>query len=67
MNYPPYSNDPNDPTPPPASSDGDKDCKDFATQEQAQDYFNSHGGSASNNVDGLDADHDGIACESLPK
>lgn len=50
--------------------DGDhrteKDCSDFATQEDAQEYFLSNGGSPSNNVDGLDDDHDGVACESLP-
>ena len=44
----------------------DKDCSDFATQEEAQAYFESKGGSPSNNVDRLDADHDGIACKSLP-
>jgi hypothetical protein len=44
----------------------DKNCSDFATHQEAQQYFESHGGSASNNVDGLDSNHDGIACESLP-
>ena len=44
----------------------DRNCSDFSTQQQAQQYFDSHGGSPSNNVDGLDADHDGVACESLP-
>src|SRR4051812_42348034 len=44
----------------------DKYCSDFSTQGDAQAYFDSHGGSPSNNVDGLDADHDGKACESLP-
>jgi len=44
----------------------DKDCSDFATQQEAQAYFESLGGSSTNNVDGLDSDHDGIACESLP-
>jgi endonuclease YncB( thermonuclease family) len=44
----------------------DKDCSDFANQAQAQGYFVSHGGSASNNFDNLDADHDGVACEALP-
>jgi LPXTG-motif cell wall-anchored protein len=44
-----------------------KNCSDFKTQEEAQQYFESHGGSKSNNVDGLDRDHDGIACENLPK
>ena len=48
-------------------SGGDKDCKDFSTQAEAQAYFNSKGGSASNNVDRLDGnDHDGRVCESLP-
>jgi hypothetical protein len=45
----------------------DRDCSDFATQQDAQAYFDQNGGSPSNNVDGLDADRDGIACESLPK
>lgn len=45
---------------------GDKDCSDFATQAQAQAWFEKHGGSPSNDVDGLDSDHDGKACESLP-
>ncbi len=44
----------------------DKDCKDFSSQAEAQAYFNSKGGSASNNVDRLDGDHDGAACEDLP-
>ena len=44
----------------------DKNCSDFSTQAQAQAWFVAHGGSASNDVAGLDADHDGIACESLP-
>lgn len=48
------------------SGGGDKDCKDFATHAEAQSYFISKGGSPTNNVDRLDADHDGIACESLP-
>jgi len=48
------------------SSGGDKDCSDFATHAEAQDYFQSKGGSPTNNVDKLDSDHDGLACESLP-
>jgi hypothetical protein len=44
----------------------DKDCTDFATQQDAQAYFVGLGGSATNNVDNLDADHDGIACEDNP-
>ena len=43
----------------------DKDCSDFATHDEAQAYFTSKGGSPSNNVDKLDNNHDGIACESL--
>lgn len=49
-----------------AVSSGDKDCSDFRTQHQAQKFFKKHGGSRHNNVDDLDADHDGIACEDLP-
>jgi hypothetical protein len=44
----------------------DRDCPDFATQEEAQDYFRANGGDENNNVDNLDADGDGIACEDLP-
>ncbi len=44
----------------------DKNCSDFSTQQAAQQYFVSMGGSATNNVDGLDNNHNGIACESLP-
>lgn len=47
------------------TSGGDKDCSDFATHKEAQAYFESKGGSPTNNVDRLDSDHDGIACESL--
>ncbi len=45
----------------------DMNCDDFLNQGEAQKYFTSHGGSSSNNMDGLDADRDGIACESLPE
>lgn len=41
------------------------DCKDFSYQEEAQNYFISQGGSSTKNVDNLDADNNGIACESL--
>jgi hypothetical protein len=44
----------------------DKDCKNFKYQEDAQSYFIKDGGSKKRNVDNLDADHDGIACEALP-
>jgi hypothetical protein len=41
----------------------DYDCVDFASQDEAQRYSERRGGSRSNNVDLLDADGDGIACE----
>lgn len=41
----------------------DYDCKDFDSHQKAQDYFVSQGGSPSNNVDRLDRDGDGLACE----
>jgi hypothetical protein len=60
------------PAPPPAPSTGPNkpiseiNCSDFSTHAAAQQWFTTHGGSSSNNVAGLDGDHDGIACESLP-
>lgn len=47
----------------PAAAAPDKNCPDFASQAQAQAYFRNNGGSKTNNVDGLDRDHDGVACE----
>jgi endonuclease YncB( thermonuclease family) len=41
---------------------GDVDCPDFATQAAAQSHLLAHPG----DPDGLDGDHDGIACESNP-
>jgi hypothetical protein len=41
-------------------------CSDFSTHAAAEQWFTAHGGSASNDVAGLDGDHDGQACESLP-
>jgi hypothetical protein len=57
--------------PPPATSSppgpvGDVNCSNFAAHAAAQQWFKAHGGSPSNDVAGLDRDHDGIACESLP-
>jgi hypothetical protein len=43
----------------------DADCADFPTQSAAQHYFVDHGG-PSQDPSGLDADGDGVACESLP-
>ncbi len=59
------------PAPAPASSGPNKptadvNCSDFATHAAAQRWFDQHGGSPGNDVAGLDADHDGLACESLP-
>ncbi len=44
----------------------EKDCPDFDHQARAQKYVEDNGGGPPNAVDGLDADEDGIACESLP-
>jgi hypothetical protein len=43
---------------------GDKDCSDFSTWRQAQNFYKRHGG-PKYDPHRLDADHDGIACESL--
>jgi hypothetical protein len=43
----------------------DANCSDFPNQAAAQSYYIAHGGPAQD-PDRLDADHDGIACESLP-
>ena len=53
------SNGPNKPV-------ADVNCSDFPTHAAAQQWFERHGGSPSNDVAGLDRDHDGLACESLP-
>lgn len=42
----------------------DKDCGDFATQKEAQDFFFASGAGDPHRLDGNDAD--GKACESLP-
>ncbi len=41
-------------------------CSDFPTHAAAQQWFQAHGGSATNDVAGLDGNHDGQACTSLP-
>ena len=58
---PSRSNSPSGP-----SSTADVHCRDFSTHAAAQRWFSAHGGSASHDVAGLDRDHDGQACESLP-
>jgi hypothetical protein len=50
---------------PAALAQPDKDCADFSSQAEAQAYFDANGGSTTNNVDNLDADHDGQACETF--
>jgi len=42
----------------------DKDCSDFSTWRQAQNFYKRHGGPRYD-PHRLDADRDGIACESL--
>lgn len=49
----------------PAAQAADKDCGDFKTQKGAQDFFLNAGG-PQKDPHGLDADGDGVACESLP-
>jgi len=41
----------------------DFDCSDFATQEEAQDFYRANNPEKDPHL--LDADGDGIACESL--
>jgi hypothetical protein len=41
----------------------DRDCADFASQAEAQGYFEDDGGSMDVNIDHLDPNHNGIACE----
>ena len=45
------------------SEDADRNCSDFDTWQQAQDFYESEGGPDSD-PHGLDGDGDGIACES---
>jgi hypothetical protein len=44
----------------------DRDCGDFSTWAEVQDFFEAAGGPTSDRHR-LDADHEGIACESLPE
>ena len=41
-------------------------CDDFSTQTEAQRFFKNAGG-PSKDVNGLDGDNDGTACEDLPQ
>jgi len=47
------------------TTQGDRDCRNFATQAEAQAFFLANGGPA-RDPHRLDGDDDGIACESLP-
>lgn len=42
----------------------DYNCSDFSSGNEAQNFYEQYGG-AGNDIFGLDADGDGIACESL--
>ncbi len=46
------------------AQDGDRDCPSFPSQEAAQRFFESQGPGDPHR---LDADDDGIACETLPR
>jgi hypothetical protein len=49
----------------PSPPSGDRDCRDFPTQAAAQRYFIAKGGPG-RDPDGLDGNHDGRVCTSLP-
>ncbi len=49
-----------DPPRAPSGADGTYNCADFDTHAQAQAYFDQAG-----DIDGLDGNGDGVACESL--
>lgn len=49
-----------------AGGSGNINCRNFACQQDAQEFFVSHGGDLTRDPFGLDADHDGVACEDLP-
>lgn len=49
---------------PSATMAADKDCSDFSSWRAAQKFYKKHGG-PKYDPHRLDADHDGIACESL--
>jgi excalibur calcium-binding domain-containing protein len=48
----------------PATAFRDRDCSDFSSWRAAQKFYRQHGGPR-RDPHRLDADHDGIACESL--
>ncbi len=46
----------------PALAQADRDCSDFSSWREAQDFYERNG---PGDPHGLDRDRDGIACESL--
>lgn len=48
-----------------AKGEDEYNCEDFATQPEAQRFFDNAGGVA-NDVNRLDGNKDGVACQSLP-
>jgi micrococcal nuclease len=52
--------------PPGWDGHSDVDCGDFDTHAHAQSFFKGTGGTTTNDPYRLDADSDGLACESLP-
>jgi hypothetical protein len=44
----------------------DVNCSEFDKHAHAQSFFKGTGGSKSSDRYGLDSDHDGLACETLP-
>ena len=61
----PVSAVPTPTTAPPSETSEDRNCSDFSTWSEAQAFFESEGGPASD-PHRLDGDGDGIACQSLP-
>lgn len=53
-------------TPPGWDGVSDVNCKDFQTHKQAVSFFVGTGGTTSNDPYGLDGNHDGNPCQSLP-
>lgn len=49
---------------PTSASAADRDCSDFSTWKAAQRFYKNHGG-PQRDPHRLDADRDGVACESL--
>ena len=48
-----------------AKGEDQYNCDDFATQPEAQVFFDNAGGVA-NDINRLDGNKDGVACQSLP-